>query len=101
MSAVTAQYYRDFLVKQLRRGVRDKRPDLVDNAIILHGNARPHKAECVRQLLQCWGWEELEHPPYSPDISSCDFDFIPKIKEPIRVRRFATQDDITNTVSQR
>ncbi|GFQ88670.1 histone-lysine N-methyltransferase SETMAR [Trichonephila clavata] len=41
---VTA-HYRDFLVRQVRRGVRDKRPDLVDSAIILHDNARTHKAE--------------------------------------------------------
>lgn len=97
---VTAQYYRDFLVRQVRRGVRDKRPDLVDSAIILHDNARPHKAECVRQLLRRWGWEELEHPPYSPDISPCDFDLIPKIKEPLRGRRFATREDIANAVRQ-
>ncbi|GFV62264.1 histone-lysine N-methyltransferase SETMAR [Trichonephila clavipes] len=60
---VTAQYYRDFLVRQVRHGVRDKRPDLVDSAIIQHDNTRPHKAECVRQLLRRRGWEELEHPP--------------------------------------
>ncbi|GFW35437.1 uncharacterized protein TNCV_2612361 [Trichonephila clavipes] len=69
---------------------RDKRLDLADSAIILQDNARPHKAECVRQLLRRWGWEELEHPPYSLDISSCDFDLIPKIKKPIRGRWFAT-----------
>ncbi|GFT07578.1 uncharacterized protein TNCV_4045421 [Trichonephila clavipes] len=49
---VTAQYCRDFLVRQVRCGVRNKRPDLVDRAKFLHDNARPHKAECVRQLLR-------------------------------------------------
>ncbi|GFS57526.1 uncharacterized protein TNCV_1401891 [Trichonephila clavipes] len=44
------------------------------------------------------GWEELEHPPYSPDISPCHFDIIPKITEPIRGRRFATREDIANAV---
>jgi hypothetical protein len=77
---VTAQYYRDFLVRQVRRGVRHERPDLVNSAIILHDNARPHKAECVGQLLRHWGWEELEHPPYSPDISPCDFNHIRTVK---------------------
>ncbi|GFY29680.1 transposable element Tcb1 transposase [Trichonephila clavipes] len=94
---VTTQYYRDFLV---RLGVRDKRPDLVHNSIILHDNARPYKAECVWQLLRRWEWEELEHPPYSPDILPCDFDLILKIKEPIRGRRFATREDIANVVRQ-
>ncbi|GFY69846.1 uncharacterized protein TNIN_484391 [Trichonephila inaurata madagascariensis] len=41
---VAAQYYRDFQVQQVQRGVLDTRPDLVDSAILLHDNARPHKA---------------------------------------------------------
>ncbi|GFX30508.1 uncharacterized protein TNCV_3461591 [Trichonephila clavipes] len=32
--------------------------------------------------------------------SSCDFDLIPKIKEPIRGRRSATRKDIANAVRQ-
>ncbi|GFT53285.1 uncharacterized protein TNCV_4233771 [Trichonephila clavipes] len=38
------------------------------------------------------------HSPYSPDISPCDFDLIPKIKEPILGRQFATREDIANAV---
>ncbi|GFW47961.1 histone-lysine N-methyltransferase SETMAR [Trichonephila clavipes] len=60
----------------------------------------PHKAECVWQLLRRWKWKELNHPPYSPDISPCDFDLIPKIKELIRDRRFATREDIANAVRE-
>ncbi|GFT14324.1 hypothetical protein TNCV_4591371 [Trichonephila clavipes] len=41
------QNYRDFLMRQVQRSIRDKRPDLVDRAIFLHDNPRPHKAECV------------------------------------------------------
>ncbi|GFQ72043.1 histone-lysine N-methyltransferase SETMAR [Trichonephila clavata] len=97
---VTAQYYRDYLLRQVRRSVQDKRPDLVDSAIIMHDNAIPYKAECVRQLLRRWGWEELEHTPYSSDILPCDFDLIHKIKEPIRGRQFATRENIANATRQ-
>ncbi|GFY22491.1 histone-lysine N-methyltransferase SETMAR [Trichonephila clavipes] len=97
---VTAQYYRDFMVPHVRRDIRDKRLDLVYSAIILHDNARPHNAKCVRQLLWRWRWEELEYPPYSSKISPCDFDLIPKIKELIRGRRFETREDITNAMRQ-
>ncbi|GFX62503.1 uncharacterized protein TNCV_413451 [Trichonephila clavipes] len=44
--------------------------------------------------------EKLEHPQYSSNISPSDFDLIPKIKEPIRGRRFATREDIANAVRQ-
>ena len=33
-------------------------------------------------------------------LTPCDFDLIPKIKEPIRGRRFATREDIANPVRQ-
>ncbi|GFW62311.1 hypothetical protein TNCV_289851 [Trichonephila clavipes] len=48
----------------------------------------PHKAECVRQLRRRCEWEELEHPPYSPDILPCGFDLIPKVKDPICGARY-------------
>ncbi|GFW32809.1 uncharacterized protein TNCV_1773781 [Trichonephila clavipes] len=44
--------------------------------------------------------EKLEHPPYTSNISPCDFDLISKIKKPIRGRRFATRDDFANAVRQ-
>ena len=39
---------------------------------LLHDNATPHKAICVRDLLQCWRWEVLDYPPYSADLLPCD-----------------------------
>ncbi|GFQ88132.1 mariner transposase [Trichonephila clavata] len=44
---VTTQYYRDFLVRQIPHGVRDKLPDLVNNEIFLHDNTKPHNTECI------------------------------------------------------
>ena len=65
---------------------------------LLHDNATPHKATCVRDLLRYWRWEVLEHPPYSPDLPPCDYDLIPKLKAPLRGPRFRTRDDIAITV---
>jgi hypothetical protein len=36
----------------------------------------------------------LQHPPYSPDLSPCDFDPIPKVKKPLRGKRFANKHNI-------
>ncbi|GFX83821.1 uncharacterized protein TNCV_350851 [Trichonephila clavipes] len=60
----------------------------------------PHKADYLGQLLRCWGWEEEEHPPYSPGISPWDFDLFSKIKEPIHGKRLATRKDFANAVHQ-
>ena len=69
-----AQYYAAYLQNHLRRAVRRKRPQL-QNFIVFHDNATPHRAICVRDLLQRWRWEVLEHPPYSPDFSPCGYDW--------------------------
>ena len=47
---VNAQYYAPYLQNYLHRTVRRKWPQL-QNVIILHDNATPHKAICVRDLL--------------------------------------------------
>ena len=52
--------------------------------IILLDNTTPHGAVNVTSLLGRYEWEILEHPPYSLDISPCDFDLFPKIKEDTR-----------------
>ena len=92
-----AQYSAAYLRNHLRRAVRRKQPQL-QNMIILHDNATTHKAICVRDLLRRWRWEVLEHPPYSPDLSTCDYDLIPKLTAPLRGHKFRTRDDISIAV---
>jgi len=36
--------------------------------ILLQDNATPYHHRDVQNLVQCWGWELLAHPPYSPDL---------------------------------
>ena len=50
--------------------------------IILHDNARPHKHRIIKEFFQEKRWEELEHPPYSQDMSPPDMYGIHIIKEP-------------------
>jgi len=101
-TTVTGQYYADFFEHHLRRALRKKRPHFLgeNTPIILHDNARPHVTGVVNQLLARWQWEVLYHPPYSPDISPCDFDLIPKVKEPLRGRHFKTIPDIIDAVGR-
>ena len=34
----------------------------------------------MEQRLQCWRWEVLQYPPYSPDLSPCNYVLIPMLK---------------------
>ena len=42
--------------------------------ILLHDNARPHKASITVDKLNSLQYEILLHPPYSPDISPIDYE---------------------------
>ena len=60
----------------LRRKMHKNRPQLlVAGPLILHDNTRPHE-------------------PYSPDMSPSDFDLFPKLKEPMRRRRFSSLEEL-------
>ena len=98
---VNAQYFRHFLENNLRPALRRKRPHFLQNPpIILQDNARVHTAHPITDLYHHWGWEVLFHPPYSPDLSPCDYDLIPKMKEPLRDVRFWTVPDILQALGR-
>ncbi len=40
---------------------------------IHHDNARPHVAKTVISYLDGAGLKRIRHPPYSPDLTPCDF----------------------------
>jgi hypothetical protein len=70
-----------------------------DGPLILQDNAHPHLGKVVTDLLSKYEWEELPHPPYSPDMSPPDFDLFPKLKEPVRGHHFSSLDDVSAAVT--
>ena len=47
---------------------------------LLHDNASSHKCEVVKSFLASEKVKVLNHPPYSPDLSPCDFFLFPRLK---------------------
>ncbi|PNF36013.1 hypothetical protein B7P43_G00571 [Cryptotermes secundus] len=70
------------------------------NNVKVMDNAQPHAAQAVADLFDRWGLEVLYHPPYSPDLSPCDFDLIPKTKEPFCGIHFRTVPEILRAVDR-
>ena len=97
---VNGDVYLDIL-RKLRRAIRDKRPAelLDDGVLLLHDNAGPHRCHDVVETVVSWGWEILEHPPYSPDLAPCDFFLFPKMKMPLRGICFEDEEAINTAVS--
>lgn len=67
---------------------------LSDEITLLHDNTQTNTTNLVRNMLQKFGWETLQHPPYSPDLSLCYFQIFGSLKEDIRGRRFQSDEEM-------
>ena len=76
---VNQVYYKEFLTNIYER-VKWRRPEMWKNGSwVLHqDNAPAHNALSVKKFLTKHKITVLVHPPYSPDLASCDFFFISK-----------------------
>ena len=81
------------------REIKSKRPGMLsDGIILLHDNAHPHTANLVRDKLQRFGWETLQHPPYNPDVSPCDFHIFGDLKKYFHGCRFHSDEEVQEWV---
>jgi [histone H3]-lysine36 N-dimethyltransferase SETMAR len=60
----------------------------------LHDNAPAHRSLSVQGYLAKHCTTVLSHPPYSPDLSPCDFNLFPKLKERLKGRHFANSEEV-------
>ena len=60
----------------------------------LRDNAGSLTANLVRDKLKRFGWETLQHPPYSPDLFPCDFHIFGDVKKDIRGGRFYSNEEV-------
>ncbi len=93
---VTKKVYVQSL-KRMREAVRRKRPHLWGpprSFILLQDNASPHTADITVEYMDKVEIETWPHPPYSPDMSPCDFWAFPRLKKCIHSHHFQSLDDI-------
>ncbi|UYV80763.1 hypothetical protein LAZ67_19001657 [Cordylochernes scorpioides] len=92
---VNKEYYLQ-VMRNLREAILQKRPDLWKNKnwLLHHDNATAHTSLLVRDFLAKNNTLMMPQPPYSPDLAPCDFFLFPKLKRPMKRRRYATLDEI-------
>ena len=87
--AAVEQHYKEWRPRTICKGLR-----------ILHDNARPHKTRLVKDTLESLGVVELQHPPYSPDLSPCDFWLFNNLKLHLSGRDFETNHQLGSAIFQ-
>ena len=100
-SSVTGKFYRESVLTQLVDFYQKRRPRTGVRGIkLLHDNAPAHKSATVQEYLKESGLDVLDHPPYSPDLSPCDFWLFPRLKEMLAGHRFESRCGIGSAVYQ-
>lgn len=94
---ITAEKYCQ-QIDDMHQNLRSMCPALVHRKgpIILHDNARPHVSLITKKKLYELGYEILDHPPYSPDLSPTDYHFFRNLENFIREKIFRNQSDAEN-----
>ena len=91
-------YYREIL-ERLRKLVVRVRPSIKNNWMLHHDNAPCHMAISVIECLAKQCIPVVPQPPYSPDLSPCDFFLFPKLKFYLKGRHFGTVENIEKAVT--
>lgn len=66
----------------------------------MHYNAAPHSANVTQDFLSKLKCDVWKHPPYSPDLSPCDFHVFGPIKNDLATVRYSTDDEVKNSTLQ-
>ncbi|GBM72579.1 Histone-lysine N-methyltransferase SETMAR [Araneus ventricosus] len=67
--------------------------------VLLHDNSRLHSAAATQELLDQFGWEIFDNPPYSPDLAPSDFHRFLKLRYFLGGKRFGSDKELENAVT--
>jgi len=88
-------------LKKLRHAFQNKRRGMLSATILLlHDNARLHSVAQTQDLITSFRWEQMDHPPYSPDLAPSDFHLFVHLKKFLGGKRFDDDDDLKNAVQK-
>lgn len=99
-TTVNGIYYASLLHK-LRDNIREKRRGRLSKVVrLLHDNAPVHTAAVSQEAIRECGFQEMEHPPYSPDMAPSDYYLFSNLKKDLRGRRFHDDNELQTAVMQ-
>ena len=98
---VTGRFYKNSVRKKVKEFYNKKRPSKGWSGVhLLHDNASSHKCEVVKSFLASEKVKVLNHPPYSPDLSPCDFFLFPRLKKMLSVNKYTSRSSLGSAIYQ-
>ena len=93
-TTMTGPYYGEVLTN-LRQAVKEKRRGILTRGqLLLHDNASAHMSQVAQAIVKSIGFEQLSHPPYSPDLTPSNFCLFRHLKQHLSGTRFFDDDEL-------
>ena len=92
---VTGDFYCTHGLAEVSKHYTERRPRTDPRGIkLLNDNASSHKTKQVAAYIEDIGMKKQNHPPYSPDLSPCDFWLFSKLKSHLSDKEFTSRMEI-------
>jgi hypothetical protein len=100
-SSMDTKCFAEELVGGLEHVCYPEGRDPYERKIAFHFNSAPmHNTRTVMEQLGHSGSKRMEHPTYSPDLSPCDFFHSHYMKEQLKGRSFAEEEELASALSE-
>ena len=98
---VNKEFYVEVLRQFSKRFRRNRPAHFTSGRWHFHQDIAPvHNSILVSNYLTKMGIKTVPHPPYSPDLTPCDFWLFPKVKKNLRGSRFKTIEEMKEAVTR-
>jgi hypothetical protein len=71
---------------------------MMNQVLLLHDSARQHPSLLTREVAATMGWTVLPCPPFSPHLAPSDLHIFGPLRDALRGRRFADDDELKHSV---
>jgi histone-lysine N-methyltransferase SETMAR len=93
-TTMNAARFKSTVLKPLLRTMKKQYKPCPPILELYYDNASPHRAKLTQQFIDKSQFVRLEAPPYSPDLSPCDFFLFGYVKWKLSQRRFQSLDEL-------
>lgn len=98
---VTGRFYKNSVLKKVKKFYNKKRPSKGWSGVhLIHDNASSHRCEDVKAFLASENVHVVNHPPYSPDLSPCDFFLFPRLKKMLSGKKYKSRSSLGSAIYQ-
>jgi len=84
---INAEFYSSLLV-QWKDILKESVAEVHQGVLFWHDNAPAHRGLATQKKLAYLGFQCLDHPPYSPDLTPLDYHLFPGLKKIIEIPPF-------------